>query len=272
MPTRFSGHLTEDIRAIHLEADPRFSYSLIMPRELDDQTRLVVVVHGSERDPIAAMTRFRELALWCNAVILAPMFPRFPNDAGDLVGYKILRWDGINYDEILFAMVQEAHERYGVPLGRFALSGYSGGGQFVERFALFHAQHLLCAAIGAPGRVTLPTSEHTWWVGVGNTQEQIGMSADLEALRMLPIQLVVGALDIGEGYPVPRESGIWRDDLELAGSTRLERATTLYQAFRDIGAAEVRLDVVDDQAHECPGAFEVMKTFIAQHLVTSRRK
>lgn len=85
-------------------------------------------------------------------------------------------------------------------------------------------------------------------------------------LRDLPVQIVVGGLDIGEGFTVPRDSEIWRENLELAGTTRRERSIALYQALRDMGSVHARLDVVHDQAHECPGAFDAMKPFLAQHL------
>lgn len=268
METLFDSSVARTV-AIHLSSDPRFSYSLMTPLEMDENTRLLVSVHGSDRDPRAAMESYRELVLWHNVAVLAPLFPRFVDDTGDLLGYKLVRWGGINYDDVLFNMIAEAHEHFGTPTGPFMMSGYSGGGQFVHRFALFHAKELICVAVGAPGRVTLPTADEPWWLGLSDTEEQLGLRADLDALKATPVQVVAADLDIGEGYPVPKDSGVWFPNLELAGTTRLERSRSFYRALLDIGG-DVRMTIVHNQSHEAPGALEVFKLFFAEQLRMAR--
>ncbi|MCW4459846.1 S9 family peptidase [Microbacterium sp. MPKO10] len=261
---------TSSVVAVPLESDPRFAYSLLLPAETDESTRLVVSVHGSKRDPLGALQAFRDLAAWHNVAVIAPHFPRLAHDSEDLLGYKMLRWGNMHYDEILFSMIAEAHQSYGTPVGRFAISGYSGGGQFVERFALFHSRRLIAAAIGAPGRVTLPTFDHPWWVGLRDTESRLGLTADLEALRRLPTQIVVGSLDVGPAVEVSRTSEIWRESMGIAGATRVDRARSLYESLQHLGAP-VCLEIIPDEAHNnCPGAFEAMSYFLAGQIRESR--
>lgn len=263
---------TGQVRSValtHLATDPRFSYALLLPAMMDEQTRLLVSVHGSDRDPSHSLEAFRDLAMWHNAAILAPLFPRHPEDDGDVLGYKMLRWDGVNYDELLLQMVDDAHTRFATPAGRFLLSGYSGGGQFVERFTLFRADTLLAASIGAPGRVTLPDLELPWWIGLQGAKERIGLEPNFDALRSIPVQVVVGNVDVTDANEIRRDSELWMENSQVAGATRLERSTTLYRSLVELGV-DARLDVMEGQAHDPGVAHVLIKMFLVHHLANGR--
>jgi pimeloyl-ACP methyl ester carboxylesterase len=86
-------------------------------------------------------------------------FPAGIGDPNDLHNYKFIDYQGILFDLVLLAMFEKVAARWHIRTDRFALHGFSGGGQFAHRFLLLHPDRLHGVSIGAPGRVTLPTSE-----------------------------------------------------------------------------------------------------------------
>ena len=89
--------------------------------------------------------------------------------------------------------------KFGRRFERFGLFGYSGGGQFVNRYALLHPETLWAVSIGAPGSVTLLDPEQDWWVGVRDAQARFGKAVDAEALRKVAVHMIVGKADLEPG-------------------------------------------------------------------------
>jgi poly(3-hydroxybutyrate) depolymerase len=251
-------------------ADPRFSYCLYVPAELGEATELVVMVHGTGRAFINYRDKLSGFGRWNNCLILCPLFPAGVLGDGNRDGFKHLREGPIRYDHVLLAMIEEVGAKYGRSFESFALAGYSGGGQFVNRFALLHARKLWAASIGAPGSVTLLDVEQRWWVGTSDAQEIFGLAPDLQALRQLPVQVVVGAADRETWEITHREGGRhWMPGANDAGRTRPERAETLQRSFQAAGV-NARLDIVPNVAHDGSKCLPAMEDFLAQQLQARR--
>ena len=138
--------------------DARFPYVLYVPDEVtlpDNDVELVVVMHGTGRQFIQYRDAFAPFGRWNRCIVLCPLFPVGVRGDGDRNGFKRLAEGDIRYDKVLLDMVSEVGERYGKRFDTFALFGYSGGGQFVNRFAYVHPERLWAATIGAPGNVTV---------------------------------------------------------------------------------------------------------------------
>lgn len=210
------------------QADPRFSYSLYVPKDLrDDETlALWVFVHGTGRRTVLYLDGFAELARAERAVVLTPLFPVGINGPDDVDSYKTLESGGVRYDEILLGMVDEVGHRWNVDTSTFFLHGFSGGGQFANRFALKHPERLSAVSIGAPGRTLLPPSAPAF-----------------------PVQVVVGSLD-DDAADVAAITG----DPDARG--RLTQARELAAAF---GA---RLDVVEGVGHQGGLVLDVVRDFL----------
>ncbi|GAA1656781.1 hypothetical protein GCM10009744_57000 [Kribbella alba] len=93
---------------------------------------------------------------------------------------------------MLLAIVDEVAERFPVESEQFYLHGFSGGGQFTHRLRYLHPDRLAAASIPAPGRITQLDDSLPWWLGTKGFEEKFGQPVDFEALRRVPIQLVVG--------------------------------------------------------------------------------
>jgi len=233
--------------------DPRFSYCMYVPPEAGANSGpldLVVAVHGTFRAFTQCRDAFAEFGRWHRCAILAPLFPVGPLGDDNMNGYKMLKEDGIRYDHVLLGMVEELSDRIGHRFDRFALFGYSGGGQFANRFGLLHPERLWALSIGAPGMVTLIDPDRDWWVGTRGAQAEFGKSLDLDALRRLPVQMVVGKADL-ETWEITLRPGDqdYMDGANDAGATRPERLQALRESFERAGV-NVRFDVLPNVAHD----------------------
>ena len=181
------------------QADQRFSYCLAVPdgyeEDGDERLDLLVLVHGTERDPVAYRNLFTAFANEHRCIVLAPLFPVGIIEPGELHSYKYLEFHGIRFDEILLSMVDEVAALYRVDVDRFMLGGFSGGGHFTHRFYYLHPDRLHAISIGAPGVVTLIDESRDWPIGTRNLEEVLGRGLQLDAMRDVAVQMLIGGLD-----------------------------------------------------------------------------
>jgi poly(3-hydroxybutyrate) depolymerase len=245
------------------KADARFSYCLYVPpgyRKSPVPPELVVVVHGSPRTFMDFRDHFQEFGDTHNALILCPLFPVGVAGDDNADGYKYMTEPGVRYDEILLGMVDDVGARWGVPFRRFGLFGFSGGAQFVNRFLLLQPQHLWATSIAAPGSVTLVSDRWDWWVGTRDVQ------LDLEALRRVPVQTIVGAADTETHEITHREGGrYWMPDANIAGASRPDRLAALQASLVKAGVT-VSHELVAGVGHDPWPIIERAKLFLATQL------
>ncbi|WP_411877486.1 alpha/beta hydrolase [Polaromonas sp. YR568] len=246
--------------------DPRFSYCTYAPPHLHEARQpmqLVVVVHGTGRAFTEYRDAFAAFAKWNDCIVLCPLFPAGPQGDGNRDGFKHLREADIRYDQILLSMVDEVAVKFGCDFSKFALFGYSGGGQFVNRFGLLHPERLWALSIGAPGSVTLIDPQQDWWVGVRDFEKRFGKPLNLAALKALPVHMVVGKADMETWEITHREGGkFYMAGANDAGSTRPERLETLRKSFAQAGV-DVTLDLVDNVPHDGLACVGTVQDFLA---------
>lgn len=233
--------------------DQRFSYCLYVPEGYSEtETRLydlAVIVHGTGRTATWYRDRFADFADKNDCIVLAPLFPVGIIEPGELSNYKRIEFYGIRYDHILLSMVDELRAKYRIRDGGFLMYGYSGGGQFCQRFFMLHPHALRAVSIGAPGVVTLLNADYDWWVGVRDVERRFGCRIDLEAMRRVEVQTVIGSEDTQTWeISIPRDSKLWMDGADLQGENRLDRIEALARSF-EAGGISVRRDVVPGIAH-----------------------
>lgn len=223
--------------------DQRFCYCTYVPKgyQRDDsqQYPLAVIVHGSERSMEGYRNAFAAFAEEHQVVILCPMFPQNALHQGDLHSYKLLRGYGVEFDTILLDMVAEVAECYRINSDQFLLYGFSGGGQFSNRFLYAHPDRLLGVSIGAPGTVTLIDDTADYWVGTRNWADLFGKPIDVEAVRKVPVQMVIGDADTWSRWVEikPTDRTFWMDGANDAGITRVARMEALRDNFQGLGIA-----------------------------------
>lgn len=235
------------------QMDQRFSYCLYVPQDYSETAEkrydLAVIVHGTGRTATWYRDRFAGFSEKNDCIVLAPLFPVGIIEPGELSNYKRIEFHGIRYDLILLSMVDEVAAKYRLRDRRFLMYGYSGGGQFCQRFYMLHPLRLRAVSIGAPGVVTLLNADYDWWVGVRDIQHRFDRKIDIEAMRNVAVQTLIGSEDTQTWeITIPRNSKLWMDGADLQGANRLDRIEALAQSFETAGI-RVRRDVVPGVAH-----------------------
>ncbi|MFM0741759.1 hypothetical protein PQQ51_31400 [Paraburkholderia xenovorans] len=252
---------------------PSFSYCLYVPPNFQlsaVKPELVVVVHGSPRTFMDFRDRFQDFGASENALILSPLFPVGVQGDHNADGYKYLSEPGIRYDEVLLGMVADVSSRYDLRFDRFALFGFSGGAQFVNRFMLLRPEWLWAASICAPGSVTLVDDVSDWWVGTRDVESRFGLALNRAALARVPVQTLVGAQDVDTDEITHVEGGRnWMPGANSAGRTRPERLERLRASLLAAGLS-VTHEVLDGVGHDPVPMISHTKQFFAAELARLR--
>jgi len=254
-------------------ADPRFHLLLYVPPAAADGRKLdlLVAVHGTGRtSAMEFRDGFAEFGLYHDCAILCPIFPVNVRGDGARSGYKYMIEGDIRYDQVLLAMVDEMATKYAQDWSTFALFGFSGGGHFTHRFAILHPDKLWAASIGAPGSVTRLDPERNWWIGIGDLAEKFGRPFDAAALARVPVQMIVGSLDL-ENWEIMHQPGsaYYMEGANDAGQTRPERLRALQASFESVGV-QVTFDEVPGVAHDRLKVLGRVKDFLARVLKEKR--
>lgn len=254
-------------------ADPRFHMLLYVPPTVAQGRKvdLLVAVHGTGRtSAIEFRDGFSEFGLYNDCAVLCPIFPINVRGDGARSGYKYMIEGDIRYDQIVLSMVGEMAAKYDQDWSTFAMFGFSGGGHFTHRFAMLHPEKLWAASIGAPGSVTLLNPEKDWWIGTRDIAEKFGRPLNIEALARVPVQMVVGALDL-ETWEITHKPGsvYYMDGANDPGATRPERLRSLQRSFEEAGV-KVTFDEVAGVSHDRLKVLGHVKKFLVRVLKEKR--
>jgi len=309
VPPRFlkSAMLVGCIPLTALRNDNRISYTLYIPpnyynpdpnRRISNDSAnldskyllpplpLIVNVHGTGRDVERCRDQLIDFANSERIAVLAPLFPAGLDGYMDLDNYKLLKSKTLRSDLALIQILDEVAAKWaGIQTQKFFLIGYSGGGQFVHRFAYLYPERLYALSIGAPGRVTLLDKSLEWPNGIENVgnifgEDLIVENSKFEEIR--GIQLVVGSEDnfipggnefwtwvanqkelkrgVESGDAQPRKS----EDVELSPPKkgRLDTLKALQQAWLADNIYS-RLDIVPGVAHDALGVSAKVEEFLS---------
>lgn len=254
--------------------DQRFSYCAYVPQDYDEdgdkEYPLAVIVHGTERAMLAYRDGFADFAEENGVIVLAPLFAANICFPGDLSSYKMLRHEDLHYDAVMLDMIEEMRERYRIRGDRVMMYGFSGGGHFTHRFMYLHPERLMAASIGAPGVVTLLDFDHDFWVGVRDFEKAYGKKINLDAMRRVAVQMLIGGDDLETWeITITKDDPWWMEGADLAGANRNDRMRSLKASFERHGIP-VQLDVVPGISHDDRPMIFKVKEFFAQTLAGNR--
>jgi dienelactone hydrolase len=207
---------TSTVLERRLGSDPSQVYFLYLPESAPPGARLLVSVHGVSRNAREHVERFARLAERYGVIVVAPLFPqdRFPD-------YQRLGREGRGHraDLALDRVVAEVESLTGASTRRLYLFGYSGGGQFVHRYAMAYPERVAAMVIGAAGWYTFPDAKRAYPRGIRRAHGLGDLHFDPDAFLRVPALVMVGERD-EERDPELRQS---RDIDRQQGRTRLER-------------------------------------------------
>jgi len=155
--------------------------------------------------------------------------------------------------------------------------GFSGGGQFTQRFLLLYPERLAAVSIGAPGSVTHIHNDQRWPKGVQDVNEMFGRSVNVDLIKAVNIHMVVGDRDVeahgGSEFRAWRRSMIRKmESSEVVahmhdvddgghGQGRLGNLQHLHQVWRNAGI-ESQLDIVKDAGHSADSVRAYVMDFL----------
>ena len=206
------------IRFRTCESWPDARYYLALPKILNENTPVLVSVHGISRN---AREHAETFAKYCNNLgwaVVAPLYTacRFPK-------YQKLGYDRKhNYprpDLALNAILGEVNEQTGIRTDRVYMFGYSGGGQFVHRYILTNPRRVIAATLGAPGWYTFPDLGAPFPRGLQLNANKAGFRLEWEQALRIPTAVFVGRQDVDRDDAL--NTGKKIDDQQ--GRTRSER-------------------------------------------------
>jgi poly(3-hydroxybutyrate) depolymerase len=177
-----------------------------LPAIVTPATRVVVVMHGVNRDADRYRDEWAALALAHGLIVIVPEFSRadFPGSLGYNTGY-FAEADGAPRprERWSFAAIEplfdEVRRRFGTGVERYALYGHSAGAQFVHRYVLFMPEARIAQGIAAnAGWYTMPDPALTFPYGTGGAP--ITAQA-LSAALGKPLTLLLGTADTDPAAP-----------------------------------------------------------------------
>lgn len=204
---------------------------------------LVVVFHGSDRNPKLARNNAVPLAQAGCALVVAPLFDeeRFPRwsyqfgGLGELVeenGRRIFRLKPKEErtGQLVLDLIEALRAEEELPKMPYSLIGHSAGAQFLGRFAAFFPNKARRIVLANPGNYVIPSWENKYPYGFGGLT--IVSEADRERYLASPIVILLASRDTGRrGLDKSRAA-------ERQGSTRYERGYFAYRFARASAAAD----------------------------------
>jgi hypothetical protein len=223
------------------------NYIVYTPKESGDEPRIMYAIHGISRNAIEQIEGFIPQAERYRAVIIAPLFPKtdFPRyqQLGTSVNQE--RAD-IAFNQVL----QDAHEWLKIPPAPMHLFGFSGGGQFVHRYALFYPKRVARMVLAAPGWYSFPDPERKYPYGIKSSRNWPNLTFAMDRFLQIPTLVMVGEEDDLRDSDLNKA----RDIDSFQGLNRIERAEHWTAAARALGrsydiSTDFRLVQVPNASH-----------------------
>ena len=187
--TEHAGRLTGRILKRCLQQDPEHEYFLYLPQTRLVEAPMFVSVHGITRNAAEHARSFAPFAERNGVILIAPLFStdRFP-------GYqRLARTDkGPRADLTLDHIVAEVGDLVGSDIDRLFMFGYSGGGQFVHRYALAHPLKVARLVVAAAGWYTFPDPTRSYPSGLKGTRDMPVDGQKTLHFLSIPISVLVG--------------------------------------------------------------------------------
>jgi pimeloyl-ACP methyl ester carboxylesterase len=218
-----------------------------IPESYADDGRIVFTIHGISRNAKEHVEGFSTQAERYGAVLVAPLFPKeaFPRyqQLGTNVqqGRADLAFDQMRHDIL---------DWLGIPSAPMRIFGFSGGGQFLHRYAMFYPQRVERMVLSAPGWYTFPDPQHKYPYGLRSTRDWPQLDFPLEGFLGIPTLVFVGEEDDLRDKDLNKA----REIDSFQGLNRVERAERWINANRNLARAydiqaDFRLELVPNASH-----------------------
>lgn len=224
-PIARTSRLPETLRPVHAVDRIRFRPRsgpnaldcwILQPLHRDVTASPVIAVHGIQRQAREQVELLSERARMQGRVVIAPLFDkaRWPRYQQAVVRGRA--------DKALLRLIAELEAEGVVASQSFIFSGFSGGAQFVHRFAMLYPQLVEQLIVSSAGWYTMP-DDRLYPYGLSapeNRRAVDGLNDNLTRFLQIPITVTIGERDD------KIDPNVRSNELVDAqqGKTRMERA------------------------------------------------
>jgi len=199
---------------------------VFVPSEQHSEQRVLVSVHGVSRNVEEHIELLRPYANKYGVVLIAPMFADDRFRDYQRLGRKA---QGPRADLALIRLLNELGRLIGVDTSCVDMFGFSGGAQFVHRFAMAHPIRVRRLSLGAAGWYTMPDKDLPYPYGVGDPSGLDAVRLNIAAAARLQTLVLVGEKDdCAEDEELNRSKRICRSQ----GDNRRQRAQSWTSAMK----------------------------------------
>ena len=207
-----------------LRADPVQEYLVYVPRSGAVDAPVFASVHGISRNAFEQARIFAPFCEQFGVVMVVPRFARGQHHYYQRLGHG---GRGVRADMVLNQILLELTSLTGADTTQIYLFGYSGGAQFAHRYLMAHPHRVVRAVVASAGWYTFPDHRQRYPYGIRSTRSLPGISFNPEAFLHVPVDVLVGARDVGSAKLRSTE----RIDKQQ-GRTRVDRARNWVSAMR----------------------------------------
>lgn len=222
-------------------------YYYYLPAQGRQDGRVMVSVHGISRNAEEHLEGFAAQAESYGTVMIAPLFTKKHFPYYQRLGSSIHEGrSDLAFDRVL----QDAAEVFDIPIRELKIFGFSGGGQFAHRYALYYPRRVARLVLGAPGWYTYPDPSQDYPQGLRSSELWPKLKFSPSQFLKIPTLVLVGEND-----------DIRDNDLNTTrridafqGFNRVERGERWVNAMRSLARAyqvpsDFRFELVPNASH-----------------------
>ena len=213
-----------------LVLEPKQEYFLYVPRNVCIGAPVFIAVHGVARMAKEHAQEFAPFAERYGVVLIAPLFPKEYFCDYQRLGRK---GKGERSDLSFQGIIKEVGLLTGANTDRLYMFGYSGGGQFVHRYAMAYPQNVARIVVAAAGWYTFPDSNVNYPRGIKRAKGLRHITFSSSRFLSIPACVLVGERDKHRDVELNKSERI--DNQQ--GLNRLERGKAWIQAMADAARA-----------------------------------
>ncbi len=212
------------VLARRLSGDPVYEYFLYVPLSSGPLAPTFITVHGITRKAEEQVRLFAPFAERYKCVVVAPYFPKDQFNGYQRLG---LEGKGKRADRILDKIVAEVGALTEANIEKLYMFGYSGGAQFVNRYAMIYPQRVARIVMAAAGWYTFPDPTQDYPIGIKKIPKHQEVRFELFRILSVPACVLVGDKDI-------RRDQELRQSIQIdqrQGVNRLERGKRWFKSM-----------------------------------------
>lgn len=230
-----------------IEGMSPLDYFAYIPENIPNEGKILYTIHGISRNAKEHIDGFRAMADRYGVIMIAPLFlkesfPRYQQLGTNVQQHRA----DMAFDHIL----QDAHEWLEITPAPMKMFGFSGGGQFLHRYAMFYPKRVARMVLAAPGWYTFPDPDRKYPYGLKSTNEWPKLKFTLDKFLKVPTLVMVGDEDDLRDKDLNKA----REIDSFQGFDRVERAERWVNANRNMArsydiVADFHLETIPNASH-----------------------